>query len=313
MKIPIQIKNISQNFFCAIIVFIMATAIVFSQNINLSGEVFGYDINSRPIQLPGAKVFTMPSNTGVLTSNRGTFSISVPASDEKLIVSFIGYETDTILISRISDKNGIRVQLKNVHLEGVEVVDDKVATQLSFSSGVRSESITTRGLQKAACCNLSESFTTTPSVDVQYSDAVTGAKRIQLLGLQSVYSQVQSENMPMMRGLAANYGFAFVPGQWLEAISISKGASTVKNGYESISGLINVDYKKSESEYPTFLNFYTNSDLSMEVNADHTINFSDKVGTVIFLHSNYTGKENDHNKDGFIDRPTGYQFNFMNR
>jgi hypothetical protein len=184
-----------------------------AQNINIKGQVFGYDDNHKSTPLKNARIVAMPSNTGTLTSNKGEFNLNIASSDINLIVSYAGYTTDTIIIKNITDRNNIKIQLKNIHLEGVEIGGSKVAGTLSFSEGVRTETITTRGLCKAACCNLAESFTTTPSVDVQYSDAVTGAKRIQLLGLQSVYSQVQQENMPIMRGLAANYGFSFVPGQ----------------------------------------------------------------------------------------------------
>lgn len=281
--------------------------------VQISGKVLGYDENGKPTPLNKARIAIIPSKKGTLTDVNGRFNLTTEANDEFITISFAGYQADTIKISEIEQKNDFTIQLKNMMLDAVTVGGEKYASQLSFSQGVKTETITSRGLQKAACCNLSESFTTTPSVDVQYSDAVTGAKRIQLLGLQSVYAQIQAENMPIMRGLASNYGFGLVPGQWLEAISISKGASTVKNGFESISGLIDVHYKPSEDENPTFLNFYISDMPHLEVNADHTIKVTKNLGTVFFLHANGLFNEVDHNNDGFLDKPMGHQLNFYNR
>ena len=292
------------------IMFIAGSSVMLAEQIK--GKVSGLDANMKPSPLKNARIIAVPSMKGAMSDTKGEFSFEI-SNDSLLIISYIGYKTDTLQISNISNKQNINVQMQNIELEGIEVGGSKVASQLTFSGGVKTETITTRGLHKAACCNLSESFTTTPSVDVQYTDAVTGAKRIQLLGLQSIYSQIQQENIPIMRGLASSYGFAFVPGQWLQSISISKGASTVKNGFESISGLIDISYKKPEDENPTTLNLYTNDALVLELNADHTINFNERTGTTFFLHGNYLNRELDHNNDGFIDKPMGNQINFMQR
>ena len=280
---------------------------------NVKGKVAGYDANRKSTPLRNARIVALPSMQGVMSSAAGEFSLEVREDDSLLVVSSAGYTADTLVISNITDKLNVFIQLENIELEGINVTGSKVATTLDFSGGMRTETITTRGLQKAACCNLSESFTTTPSVDVQYSDAITGSKRIQLLGLQSIYTQFQQKNIPMMRGLASNYGFAFVPGQWLHEISISKGAATVKNGFESITGLINIDYKLPEHENPTTLNFYINDMPTFEINADHSVRLSDDVHTTLFVHGNYFNREIDHNNDGFLDKPMGNQINILNR
>ena len=292
------------------VIFVSNTTVYAEQ---ISGRVLGYDENNRPTPLNRARIAVMPANKGTLTDASGRYNLTIDAKDEFLIISFLGYQTDTIQIAEIENKNDFTIQMKNIMLDAITVGGDRVATQLSFSDGVRSQTITTRGLQKAACCNLSEAFLTTPAVDVEFTDAVTGAKRIQLLGLQGVYSQIQAENMPIMRGLASNYGFGLVPGQWLDAISISKGASTVKNGFESISGLIDVNFKQPDADNPTFINLYMSDVPHPEINADHTIQFSDKFGTMFFVHANGIFNEIDHNNDGFLDKPMGHQINFFNR
>ncbi|MDR0926677.1 MAG: TonB-dependent receptor [Ignavibacteria bacterium] len=305
-----------KNIFFATIAIVLAVAYS-SVQINaaqhIMGKVFGYDENGKTTPLPKARVTPLPSMKGVLTEKDGQYHLNTTDGDTCLVFSYVGYNADTLQIADITDLMNANVQLGGIMIDGVVVGANRAATQLTFTDGVRTETISSRGLLKAACCNLAESFTTTPSVDVQYSDAVTGAKRIQLLGLQSIYSQINGENVPIMRGLASTYGFAFIPGPWLESISISKGASTVKNGFESISGLINLDYKKSIASNPTFLNIYANEMAHLEFNADHSIKFDDNNGTAFFLHTDYLNREVDHNDDGFLDKPMGHNINFFNR
>ena len=191
------------------------------------------------------------------------------------------------------------------------ITGDKTSTVLIFSDGVRTEGISSKGLLNVHVV-ICQKVLTSPSVDVQFSDA-TGAKRIQLLGLQSIYSQILSENIPIMRGLAASFGFSLFPGQWLESISIAKGSSVAKNGFESIAGLINIDYKNPLDENPTFLNFYISDMGNLEFNADHTIKINNEIATMLFVHSNGLFIEHDNNKDTFLDKPIGNQINLMNK
>lgn len=211
------------------IILIVAIAVASYINIysaEITGRVFGEDENRKPVPLQNARIVSTPSKTGVMSDKNGKFKFSPANGDTELIISYIGYSADTLIISEIENNKDLSVYLSsNIVLETLNVDGAKSASTLTFSDGVRIEGISSRGLLKAACCNLSESFTTSPSVDVEYSDAVTGAKRIQLLGLQSTYSQILSENVPIMRGLASTYGFALFPGQWLESISIAKGSS----------------------------------------------------------------------------------------
>ncbi len=280
---------------------------------NIEGKIMGEDENRSTIPLPNARIMALPSKKGSFSDKNGKFSIQPEKDDSLVIISLIGYKHDTLQIANIKNNEEILIKLSTIVLDAVNVSGDKYSQSIGFFEGAKTETISTRGLQKAACCNLSESFTTNPSVDIQYSDAVTGAKRIQLLGLQSIYSQILAENIPVMRGVASIYGFSFVPGPWLESISIAKGASSVKNGFESISGLIGIDFKKPGDGNPTFLNLYADDMAMIEFNADHTVKFSDNLATTFFLHANDLFTENDHNGDNFLDKPMGQQINFMNR
>lgn len=169
-------------------------------------------------------------------------------------------------------------------------------------------------LFKAACCNLGESFSTNPSVDVNYDDAATGAKQIRLLGLNGTYIQMLTENLPNFRGMAAPYSLGYLPGPWMKSIHVSKGAATVRNGYESITGQIDVEYVKPEDDPGATINLYGNSDGRIEANADANLHITPKLNTEILAHYEQSLMENmDRNDDGFIDKPDVRQVNVQNR
>lgn len=168
-------------------------------------------------------------------------------------------------------------------------------------------------LFKAACCNLGESFTTNPSVDVAYNDATTGARQIKLLGLSGTYVQMLTENMPDFRGAAMPYALSYVPGPWMKGIQVSKGSASVKNGYESITGQINVDYLKPDDEQGMSVNIYGDSKNRLEANVDGNVHISDKLSTEILMHHENSTKNHDENGDGFYDKPKVEQYNLQNR
>lgn len=168
-------------------------------------------------------------------------------------------------------------------------------------------------LFKAACCNLGESFSTNPSVDVSYNDATTGARQIKLLGLAGTYVQMLTENLPNFRGAAAPYALGYVPGTWMKGIQVSKGASSVKNGYESITGQINVDYKKPEDKQGVEVNLFGDTKTRIEANADANIHIDSHLSTELLLHYENSFKNHDDNNDGFYDKPKVEQYNVQNR
>lgn len=168
-------------------------------------------------------------------------------------------------------------------------------------------------LFKAACCNLGESFTTNPSVDVSYSDAATGARQIKLLGLNGTYVQMLTENMPNFRGAAAPFALGYVPGPWMKSIQVSKGASSVRNGYESITGQIDIEYLKPEDDEGVTVNVYGDSKSRTEANADANIHLKGGVNTELLAHFENQWGRHDENDDGFVDKPNVRQWNLQNR
>ena len=198
-------------------------------------------------------------------------------------------------------------------LEEVKIVKKQKGILKSYSVTANTSIITSKELLKAACCNLAESFETNPSIDVNFSDALTGTKQIKMLGLASPYLMITEENVPSVRGASQAYGLSFTPGTWVESIQVTKGAGSVVNGYESISGQINTELIKPVSDIPFFLNAYGSTDSRFELNTHFNAKISDKWSSSLFLHGNTRVTKNDMNDDGFLDNPLGKQINVLNR
>lgn len=195
-----------------------------------------------------------------------------------------------------------------------EIVINSSRKSTTRGNGVTNTQTMNSGeLLKAACCNLAESFETNPSIDVNFSDAISGSKQIKMLGLTSPYILIAEENIPSVRGASQAYGLSFVPGTWVESIQVTKGAGSVVNGFESISGQINYELLKPATDIPYYLNLYGSTDSRFEINSQINQKVSDKWSTSLFMHGNTRVKKNDMNHDGFLDNPLGSQVNVMNR
>ncbi len=262
--------------------------------------------------LAGASVVWLGTNNGVMTDNTGVFQIKHDGTDRRLVISYTGFKADTVTIV---DMNELKIILASgKQLNEVTVTAKQRSTYLSALNPIRTQIMTEKELFKAACCNLSESFETNPSVDVSYNDAVTGSKQIQLLGLSGIYTQLTVENLPGPRGIATILGLNSIAGPWVESIQLTKGIGSVANGYESIAGQINVELKKPENSEKLYANAYINDFGKTDLN----LNLSKKIGknwtTGLLLHDDFlTNKQLDFNKDGFRDLPTGNQFSLINR
>ncbi len=297
-----------------IFIFLFASLITpsFAQkDSQLSGEVVELIEESQKESLVGANVYWLNANEGTVTDGQGRFDIERVKGQNTLIISFIGYKNDTI---SITDQEYISVQLHaSVELDGVDVVSRQRSTVSSYSSSIKVDNIGEKELLKAACCNLSESFETSPSVDVSFTDAVTGTRQIEMLGLAGPYTQITRENMPDVRGLSAIYGLTYTPGPWVKSIQLNKGAGSVVNGFESIAGQINVELQKPEEADKLYLNAYVNQAGRIEGNANIALKLNEKWSTGFLLHVKGNSIEHDRNEDGFMDVPLGGNFIGVNR
>lgn len=277
----------------------------------LMGLVVELDKSGKDSPLAGANVYWLGTTEGGSTGANGVFFVSRVAGKDKLVISFVGYRSDTITVT---DQRNIKVILTpdNV-LDEVTVKGWQPTSGLNYLEGINVIEMDEDELFKAACCNLSESFETNPSVDIAFTDAMTGTRQIQMLGLSGANVMTNVENMPGIRGIAANFGLGYIPGTWMNAIQVTKGVGSVANGYESIAGEINVELKKPQESERLYLNGYANQSGRTEVNLNITERVGEKWATTTLLHGDMRPLENDMNDDGFLDFPIANQVNIVNR
>ena len=256
-------------------------------------------------------VHWLGTNVSAVTNKKGWFTIPYKPDYKKLIVNYLGFRTDTITIKNLKPIHHFLTS--ESELEGVIIKSKKKATQKSLFSTMNVFTVNSDELLKAACCNLAESFETNPSIDVSFSDALTGTKQIQMLGLTSPYLLITEENIPSVRGASQVFGLTFTPGTWVESIQISKGAGSVVNGFESISGQINAELVKPFSDNKFFLNAYSSLNGRLELNTHFNQKISDKWQTGLYIHGNKRSEKFDNNNDNFLDAPLANQINVMNR
>ncbi len=286
-----------------------------SESQTTGGTVLGPNEKGIIEPLIGVNVYWQSTVIGTFTDSRGSFQLPNPkVTPAKLIISMIGFKSDSLTIEK-PDQLNLKVVLKNsITLKEVTIEARQNSTLYSTFSPINAEVIGSKELQKAACCNLSESFTTNASVDVAFTDAVSGAKKIQMLGLDGVYTQILSENIPSLRGLSASYGLNYIPGTWIDKILVTKGPGSVVNGYESISGQINLEFLKPQTNKTKFfINIYANEKGREEINIHFTKKYNAKWSTMLFSSTSDMSHKQEKNKDSFLDMPLIRQYNLFNR
>ena len=282
----------------------------FSQEM-LKGKVYEAIENQNKQPLYGANVFWLDSSVGTITKEDGTFELPYRFSFNKLVISYVGFKTDTLIVN---SNRYINHTLKpSNELDAITITNRKQSTLKSYLKPANVITVSSDELLKAACCNLSESFTTNPSIDVNFTDAVTGTRQIKMLGLASPYILIATENIPAIRGASQAFGLSFIPGTWVESIQITKGAGSVVNGYESIAGQINTELVKPATDDKLFVNLYGANSSRLELNTHLNKKLSERWATGLYVHGNTQQEQHDVNNDGFLDMPLFNQINLMNR
>jgi outer membrane receptor for ferrienterochelin and colicins len=293
---------------------IMATWMLSCSYSQIEGVVYGL-VGDKKVEIPDAQVFFKNGRQGKTTCSQGMFLFEyLPKLPDTLIVRALGYHPDTIPIGKNEKQLYLEVLLLPDH-----VLDEVVIAYKRDNSSIlrldprNVETLNSGELRKAACCNLSESFETNATVDVNMTDGVSGAKQIAMMGLNGIYTQIQAENVPIIQNLNAAHGLNSIPGPWIESIQITKGTGTVMTGYESMAGLINIEYRKPEDMERFFANGYANIQGRYEINLHGAEKLSNKWSTAWFLHGATVQGENDRNNDGFRDIMMGEDVAFYNR
>jgi len=279
----------------------------------LRGEV--RDAEGRP--LAGASVYWAGTTVGTSADGGGAFRLHRVKGRELLVASFLGYVNDTLRVDATTQQAAFGLRAEGVELEGVVVEAAQSGNFVKRDGIVKGEMISFAGLCKMACCNLAESFENSASVTVGYSDAISGARQIKMLGLAGTYTQILDENRPVMRGLSAPYGLSYTPGMWLNSIQVSKGVASVTAGHDAITGQINLEHRKPTDEERLFVNLYLDDELRPEANISTAFPVSrdGKLSSVLLLHGSADTdvRKMDHNGDGFRDLPRSAQFNVANK
>ena len=289
---------------------ISATTLVAQTTIN--GQVLVQE-NNETYPLEGVAIFWLDTQEGTVSNAEGAFTLDRVPNTDQLVLKHLGFKTDTLTVS--SDKKIFHFMKEDLgeRLNEVELTQRRKAMQKSYFEAQNLIKVNSEELLKAACCNLSESFETNPSIDVNFSDALTGTKQIKMLGLSSPYLLITEENIPFVRGASQIYGLTYTPGTWIESIQITKGAGSVTNGFESIAGQINTELKKPFSDDPLFVNLFASINGRQEANFHWNKKVSPKWSTGIYVHGNQRNLITDQNQDNFLDLPLSKQVNLLNR
>lgn len=272
----------------------------------------GYVANDEDELLAGALVYWEGTTVATTSDEEGYFIIARPDTAANLLIQYVGYEPSTVRVT--PDEQDLYIVLSGVAtLQAVEVTGEQRGNYVSIISTRNVEHITSRELKKAACCNLAESFETNASVDIGHSNAVNGASEVQMLGLRGIYSQLLVENRPTYNGLAQPFALEYIPGTWIESIQISKGASSVANGPQSMTGQINTEIVKPHTDDPFFINLFANHLGRLEANLHLNKVWKPELATGLLFHASGLNRELDFNEDQFRDMPLRHQVNGMYR
>jgi outer membrane receptor for ferrienterochelin and colicins len=271
-------------------------------------------VNSEGVEegIPSAKITLKGTGEIMLSNKEGYFQMDIKTFPDTLIIKSVGYNLMAFEVTET--KTDLKFNLsEGKMLDGVVVYGQDLGKYIDLRDPFNVEKIGQGELRKAACCNLSESFETNASVDVNITDAISGAKKIQMLGLDGTYTQLQWENIPLVRGLSTSYGLNFTPGTWIESIQITKGTGSVVNGYETMAGLINLRLKQPTTSDRLYINAYANSFSRAELNLHGSQMINDNWSTMTFLHASNQFVATDNNEDGFMDNPIGFLGAFLHR
>ncbi|MCD8274147.1 MAG: TonB-dependent receptor [Alistipes sp.] len=273
------------------------------------------DADNQP--LVGASVYWEGTTIGASTDAEGAFLLHRVKGYDNLVASYLGFVNDTLRVENGAERIEFALKADGVELEDVVVEENLSGNFVKRDGIVKNEMISFAGLCKMACCNLAESFENSASVTVGYSDAISGARQIKMLGLAGTYTQILDENRPIMRGLSAPYGLSYTPGMWLNSIQVSKGVASVTAGHEAITGQINLEHRKPTDDERLFVNLYLDDELRPEANISTAfpVSKNKKLSSVILLHGSMDTdvRKMDHNDDGFRDLPLADQFNIANK
>lgn len=298
------------NFAISLLLLLMPVVVLGQQ---IRGRVT--DTEGEP--LIGASLYWASTTVGTATDVEGNYQLYPVKGYRELVATYIGYTNDTVRVEAGVERVDFRLEADGVSVDDVVIDGTQSGNYVKRDGILKNEMISFAGLCKMACCNLAESFENSASVTVGYSDAISGARQIKMLGLAGTYTQILDENRPIMRGLSSPYGLSYTPGMWLNSIQVSKGVASVTAGHEAITGQINLEHRKPTDEERLFVNLYLDDELRPEINLSSAIPLTadKRLSTVILFHGSADTdvREMDHNHDTFRDQPETNLLSLSNR
>lgn len=250
--------------------------------------------------LPGAHIILLGKEQNTIVADEhGDFTFPFTDSIE---VSYVGYQTQRFAVKMTREEQLFTLTgVKD--LNTVVVKDESGGSFISTLNSRNTEQMGMKEFRKAACCNLSESFDTNPTIDANYPDAVTGIREISMLGLRGLYTQLMTENKQMFTGIGTPFLLDNIPGTWLRSVQITKGAGSVINGYQSTTGQINVEMQNPLDDKPVFVNLFTGTNGRLEANVHLNKIHKPTFMQGLYLHGSTVVRKIDHNDDGWMDMP----------
>ena len=278
--------------------------------LSVAQTVRGKVINANGVPLEGANIVWLSTNKGTVTNESGEFLIRLPKRlPHILLVSFAGYKTDSL---KIHDTSFVLISLSDrAALGDVTVVGSKRPSYIA-AQPIKTEVISTLELKKAACCDLAGCFETQASVQPQTTNIITNSKELRILGLSGIYNQLLIDGFPQVQGLTYTYGISSIPGVLVDNIFVAKGANSVLQGYESISGQINVLTKEPDNTDKLLVNAYFNSFAEKHINAIYSFK-KDKWSNMTAFHMVQPANRIDKDEDSFLDLPLLTRYMLFNR
>ncbi len=287
---------------------IFIVGFLFTYILSPAQNISGLVTNDNKEPLMGASVYWLNGSSGTMTDYNGAFTLTNNKGDY-LITSYIGHISDTI---KITNQTSVTFTLKKEKSFQEILLKSEQGILISNHKGVKVEQITKAELKKAACCDLAGCFETQISVQPQTTNVITNSKELRILGLSGTYNQVLIDGLPMIQGLSYTYGISSIPGTLVDNIFVSKGANSVLQGYESISGQINVLTKKPDATDKLLVNIYMNSFLEKQLNVNYAFQ-KNKWSNLSAMQIVQPANRVDRDEDSFLDVPLLTRYLFFNK
>lgn len=261
-----------------------------------------------------ASVLLLPSVTGATTDEQGGFSIPLSGitSPARLVVSFIGYQTDTVSVNSRQSRYTIYLNPDVNALQEVVVVSGTMKEVTKMNSPIPVEVYSPALFMKNPTPSIFESLGMVNGVQPQLNCNVCNTGDIHINGMEGPYTMVLIDGMPIVSSLATVYGLAGIPNSLVKRIEIVKGPASTLYGSEAVGGLVNIITKTPLTS--PLLHVDLSATSMAEYNADISTKWKFR-NTHALVGVNYFNFQNptDVNGDNFTDVTQQQRISLFNK